>query len=743
MNRLLNFKQLHGVLIGHKHPRLVETLSDVYSTKVKSNIPGCSLLSLAFGFLLLYPQIAKAQTNIGLRVIVNSNQDGPVQAEDKLTLREAIEIVNGTLPVDKLSSAQKAQVQPLTTNPNSHIEFNLDAGATTIALQKELPALITPGLVIDGTTQTGYNAGYSETAEIAIPTPVVAITSAAHKEVYRGLTVAADGVTIRGLSLYGFSAFPQKQLVGSLQVIDGPKDVTLTSPPGDILISHRLPPPNTTQQQPPNSDFAFGKKDIPPKNIVIEDNWLGIPPSPPSPLPPSSAFGVYVFNSTGTTIRRNRIYNHTGSGIITSVRAENTQVTENIIVGNGINGMPDGVHLEGVVTNSQIKGNLICANDGAGVYLFKPEGKVQIQDNQITYNGRRLRSAAVYLMGSDHQVTGNQIRYQTGSGVVVSAFPGSIRNTIENNQFSGLEGLSIDLNTQQNLDVSDFQRGDGPNPKRNSPNRRLETGNAAINAPEFTAKEFTSFNGQLQVVGKADPGSVVQIYRVTEKGDYGPLSEPLGSVAVDAQGRFATSVNINVGEQISAIATDPKYGTSESAANATIFSYDRTPPLPPRPIPPIPQCTTAPQPQAPQPTPIPNEPLRIQVPRNIHFALDKANLSPTSAAVLDRVVNVLRSIPVIVVEIQGHTDPRASEAYNLDLGKRRAISVRNYLLQHGIAPERLTIRSFGERKLKAPGNLRVDYARDRRVELLFQDIRGLELTIEEQEDDLQIEHSTK
>ncbi|MBA3924186.1 MAG: cell envelope biogenesis protein OmpA, partial [Nostocaceae cyanobacterium] len=89
------------------------------------------------------------------------------------------------------------------------------------------------------------------------------------------MTVAADGVTIRGLSLYGFSAFPQKQLVGSLQVIDGPKDVTLTSPPGDILISHRLPPPNTTQQQPPNSDFAFGKKDIPPKNIVIEDNWLG------------------------------------------------------------------------------------------------------------------------------------------------------------------------------------------------------------------------------------------------------------------------------------------------------------------------------------------------------------------------------------------------------------------------------------------------------------------------------------
>ncbi|MBA3924187.1 MAG: hypothetical protein H0X31_21805 [Nostocaceae cyanobacterium] len=170
MNRLLNFKQLQGVLIGHKHPRLVETLfSGAYSTKVKSNIAGYSLLGLAFCFLLLYPQIAKAQTNTGLRVIVNSNQDGPVQAEDKLTLREAIEIVNGTLPVDKLSNAQKAQVQPLTTNPNSHIEFNLDAGATTIALQKELPALTTPGLVIDGTTQTGYNADIRKQPKLPSP----------------------------------------------------------------------------------------------------------------------------------------------------------------------------------------------------------------------------------------------------------------------------------------------------------------------------------------------------------------------------------------------------------------------------------------------------------------------------------------------------------------------------------------------------------------------------------------------
>jgi hypothetical protein len=162
------------------------------------------------------------------------------------------------------------------------------------------------------------------------------------------------------------------------------------------------------------------------------------------------------------------------------VRGENTLIQENIIVGNGIAGMPDALRIEGVVSNSQITSNLICANDGAGVYLFKPDGNIQIRDNRIIYNGRRLRRAAVFLTGSNHQVTGNEISYQTGPGVVVSAFPQTERNIIQNNSFAALEGLSIDLNAQRNLGVSEWQRGDGPNAKRNSGNRRLDTGNAAL-----------------------------------------------------------------------------------------------------------------------------------------------------------------------------------------------------------------------------------------------------------------------
>lgn len=694
-----------------------------------------------------------------LRVLVNSNRDGDVQPDENLTLREAIELVNGTLPVDRLSSDERSQVKALVNGTASQIEFNLPNDESIIELQTQLPDLIAPGLVIDGTTQPGYDATKSATAEIAIPIPVVGITPASGKEIFRGLTVVADRIAIRGLNLYGFNASPIKQQLGNLLVYDGiPKPVTLTTPPGDIVIAHRLPPPDISQQKPPNDNFPFYDRDIPPKDVVIEDNWLGLTRDEKVPEQ-TSAFGIYAFNSQGATIRRNRISFHEGSAIITSVRAENTTVTENIIIGNGIAGMPDAIRFEGIVTNSQITGNLICANDGAGVYLFKPKGNVLLQNNKITYNGRRLRRAAVYLMGSDHRVTGNEIDNQTGPGVVVSAFPKTKRNLIQNNKFTALEGLSIDLNTQRNLGVSDFQRGDGPNPKRNSPNRRRDTGNAAINAPQFTSRTFAPNGTTVTVEGKADRDSEVTIYRLSDyqRGKkaiytpgYGALSEILTQVPVNEKGKFSVALNnLQAGDSISAIASDPKYGTSEPSAAALIGTPQTQPNLGPSPKPnsiPIPQCISRPQPPPPEPPapPPPPPPVTIKVPRNVHFALDKSFISETSGEVLDRIVEVLQKYPFIVVELQGHTDPRASNAYNLALGKRRSLSVRNYLLRKGIAPERMTIRTFGESERKVPGGTDVvDYARDRRVEIIFKDVRGVDLIIEEQEDDLQIERRRK
>ncbi|MGB3651860.1 MAG: OmpA family protein [Rivularia sp. (in: cyanobacteria)] len=694
--------------------------------------------------LLTAPNIAFAQQNtaLSLSVTVNSNQDGAIQADDALTLREAIAIVNGNLPIEQLSSAEKSLVS--STGNQAEIKFNLLPAQTKITLESVLPPLVNPGLIVDGTSQPGYDANKSATAEIEIPIPVVEITSAADKEVFRGLTVAADDITIQGLSIYGFTSKHRD---------------TASLPPGDVLVT----PYNSvliTDKETRGQGDKENYSSQPPKNVTIQNNWLGITSEEQVPEK-TSAFGVSVFNATGTNINRNLIANHEGSGIITGKLAENTQVEQNIIVGNGIAGVPDAIRLEGQIDNSQVTSNLICANDGSGVYLFKPEGSVQIQSNNIKYNGRRLRRAGVYLMGNNHQVTNNQITNQPGTGVAITAYPDSKGNIVRDNSFANIEGLSIDLNYRNTASVRDFQRGDGPNPPRNSGNRRLDSANGAINAPEFLSSEFIVIKGKVNIDGKADPGSEIDIYRVIPSSKqqidlypaYSALEEVIARVQADDKGRFQASfTNLQPGEMISAIATLSKYGTSEPAANSAIKSVGNSQLFQnPQPLNEIPNCTTrpvTPPPVIPEPTPEPTpepipeptpEPIRLSVPRNVHFALDKDFISSKSGEILDKIAVVMEQYPNIVIELQGHTDSRASNAYNQDLAKRRATNTRNYLIKKGIASERMIIRSFGERKLRTEENNVVDYARNRRVEVLFLDVRGIDIEFENQEGDLQIE----
>lgn len=517
----------------------------------------CTFAILSFALLPLFPARAVPASNsipsLHLRVVVNSDRDGAVQPDDTLTLREAIAVVNGTLSLEDLSVAESKQVELLSAESPSRLEFNLPPQQTTIRLNSVLPPLVSPGLVVDGATQPGYDASAT------MPTPIVALTPAEGAVVFRGLTVLADGITIRGLSLYGFTA---------------PHQNTAAAPPADIFISTRQA---ATSGQPEFDRYLeeVNAQKTPPKDVAIEHNWLGVSPDGQMPTI-TSAFGVSVFDSLGTTIQQNRIAYHDGSAVITGIRAENLQVSQNLIVNNGIAGMPDAIRLEGRINNTQIDSNFISDNAGSAVFFFKSQGAATIRENQIQGNGRRFHRAAIYLMGNDHQIINNQISNQRGSGVVVAAYPQSTRNIIQNNRFAALEGLSIDLNAQQNVGVRDYQIGDGPNPLRNSPNRRKETGNGAIDAPRFLSPEFLLRGDRVNIDGIANPGSLVEIYRVTEEGNlYGPLSEPLVTVTADREGRFGVTLrNLRSGDKVSAIATHPEYGTSEPALNAVVRTIE-------------------------------------------------------------------------------------------------------------------------------------------------------------------------
>ena len=89
----------------------------------------------------------------------------------------------------------------------------------------------------------------------------------------------------------------------------------------------------------------------------------------------------------------------------------------------------------------------------------------------------------------------------------------------------------------------------------------------------------------------------------------------------------------------------------------------------------------------------------VEVPielENIFFDLDKAELRPESMVSLDKLVETLNDNPTIVIELGSHTDYRATDEYNNDLSKRRAQSVVNYLIDKGIARDRLVAKGYGE-----------------------------------------------
>ena len=101
----------------------------------------------------------------------------------------------------------------------------------------------------------------------------------------------------------------------------------------------------------------------------------------------------------------------------------------------------------------------------------------------------------------------------------------------------------------------------------------------------------------------------------------------------------------------------------------------------------------------------------------IYFDTDKATLKSESEATLNQVLGLLKSKPDLRLEIGGHTDSQAGDAYNLDLSKRRAQAVVKWLTDKGIAATRLVAQGFGESRPVADNESAAGRALNRRVEI--------------------------
>lgn len=135
---------------------------------------------------------------------------------------------------------------------------------------------------------------------------------------------------------------------------------------------------------------------------------------------------------------------------------------------------------------------------------------------------------------------------------------------------------------------------------------------------------------------------------------------------------------------------------------------------------PLPAAAAAPEPAAPAPAALAPAAAPAPVMAGANFDFDKAVIRPEDVAKLDQDVATLKEWGDVKVEVAGHTDSIGSEEYNMGLSRRRAEAVRNYLVDKGIAAERLTMTGYGESQPVADNGTAEGRFQNRRVELIPQ-----------------------
>jgi OOP family OmpA-OmpF porin len=108
----------------------------------------------------------------------------------------------------------------------------------------------------------------------------------------------------------------------------------------------------------------------------------------------------------------------------------------------------------------------------------------------------------------------------------------------------------------------------------------------------------------------------------------------------------------------------------------------------------------------------------IRILQQIHFATGKATILKDSWPILDAVDGVLRDMPKVSLEVQGHTDNVGDNAYNMKLSQARADAVRKYMTSHGVAATRLVSKGYGPTQPIVPNSSDANRALNRRVQFI-------------------------
>lgn len=114
-----------------------------------------------------------------------------------------------------------------------------------------------------------------------------------------------------------------------------------------------------------------------------------------------------------------------------------------------------------------------------------------------------------------------------------------------------------------------------------------------------------------------------------------------------------------------------------------------------------------------------DEGIKVEFNEKILFAFSKFDIGDSAKFNLNKLVAILNKYPNTNIEIQGHTDSRGTDEYNMGLSERRAGAVRDYLQSQGINSIRMTTKGFGESAPAYTNDTPEGMAQNRRVEFLI------------------------
>jgi OOP family OmpA-OmpF porin len=139
------------------------------------------------------------------------------------------------------------------------------------------------------------------------------------------------------------------------------------------------------------------------------------------------------------------------------------------------------------------------------------------------------------------------------------------------------------------------------------------------------------------------------------------------------------------------------------------------------------QCGAPPQ-AAPAPAPVPASavqaaPQTLTLSGDAAFDTGKATLTPGARAGLDDLIERTRGLKVDTVTVAGYTDSVGSDAYNLNLSRRRAESVVEYLRTHGMKTDRFDVHAFGKADPVGSNATAAGRAQNRRVNVSLSTIK--------------------